>query len=267
MKLFNRAKGNRRLEAGKPRLTWRGLRVAALRVLGVTSTVGLALGGWYWVTRSDTFAVRTIGVEGTSPERAEEIRALLAVTPGKTSLLFLDLADVRSRVEGHPWVASALVKRELPDALTIVVTEREPKLILALDRLYYLDDSGTPFKALSPGDRYDLPVLSGIRREEVVSHSLAARDAILGGLALADALSQKSAQGALTLDEVSEITWDEHRGYTAVTLKGNERVRFGIGDWKEKLSRLKEVREQRKGLAAEARTIDLTFASRVVVAR
>lgn len=285
MALFSRSKANRRTRrapvsrgvvgavsgvGGRTRL--RALRRFLPSVVAALMGTGAAAGGFYWLTHTSAFALRTIHVEGTSPERAEEIRALLNLKmpdgsagggAGTSSLLFLDLADARARVEGHPWVARAFVKRELPDTLRVVVEERKPVLILALDRLYYLDAEGTPFKALQPGDRYDLPVLTGLSRDAVLAHGESARDAIRGALDLAAALAGPAAKGALPLDHVSEIGFDEHRGYTALTVDGNEEIRFGFGDWAEKLARLKEVRDARKGLPM--RTVDLSFASRVVV--
>ncbi|HVO29336.1 MAG TPA: FtsQ-type POTRA domain-containing protein [bacterium] len=257
----------------------RGGRLRAVRRLfapfvAAVAGVGAVVGAWWWLTHTDVFSIRTVAIEGTSTERAEEIKALLNLKmpdgsagggTGTSSLLFLDLADARSRVEGHPWVAKAFVKRELPDTLRVVVTEREPKLILALDRLYYLDAAGVPFKALQAGDSADLPVLTGLSRDEVLKAGASAHEAIAGALELAAALSSPEAKGALSIEDVSEISFDERRGYTALTVKGNEEIRFGSGDWQKKLARLKEVRAERKG--EPMRTVDLTYASRVVVSR
>jgi cell division protein FtsQ len=267
----------------KPGTIRRVLLRAGIRVLAGGAVSAAVIGAWVHLTRTDALAIRTIAIEGTTSERADEIRALLNlktrdVAPGTapadagtTSLLFLDLAETRARVESHPWVAKAVVKRELPDTLRIVVEEREPRLVLALDRLYYVDVSGTPFKALQPGDKYDLPVLTGLTREDLLGRAAVAREAIHGALDLVAALSAPEAKGALSVEDVSEISWDAVRGYAALTVRGNELIRFGFGNWVEKLSRLKEVREARqgnaKGMGMDARTIDLTYASRVIVAR
>lgn len=265
MRIFSRReKTNRRTR--EPRAGLRGARRFAGRAVLTGGTLAAVVAGWIWLTRTDAFAVKNVAIEGVAAERADEIRALLAINPGHTSLLFLDLADARSKVEAHPWVAKAFVKRELPDTLRIVVQEREPKLILALDRLYYVDASGQPFKSLQPGERYDLPVLTGLNREDLLERADVARAAITGALDLCIALASKETAGALSLDDVSEIAWDARRGYSALNVRGTELVRFGSGEWADKLARLKEVREQRKN-SGDAHTIDLTFASRVLVSR
>lgn len=252
-------------------------------------TCGAVAFGWVRLTQAESLAIKRILVEGTGAERADEIRGLLNVKAGD-NLLFSDLSLARTRAESHPWVISAAVKREFPDTLRIVVAERTPMMILALDRLYYVDGDGSPFKLLAPGDAYDLPVLTGLDREDLLARAELARDAISGALVLLDSLSEKDSP--LGPSDVSEIGWDEDEGYSVVTVSGRLTVRFGRGDYGDKLARLREVRaaagntgewgagapptgsamkaegrlsaEWRQADAAE---IDLTYSSRVIVAR
>lgn len=245
-------------------------RKAAIRIGMIAATAGAIGGGWLWLTRSPTLAIREIAVEGTNAVRADEIRALLNVKTGD-NLLFADLRQARDRAEGHPWVARCAVKRELPDRLVIVVEERAPRMILSLDRLYYVDDAALPFKPLAPGDDYDFPVLTGLSREDLLQRAPEAKAAIAGALELLKALASEGS--ALAPDEVSEITWSDARGYAVITLGGRTApymtVRFGSGGFTSKLDRLSRVLAAKKyGEATDAvRTIDLTYAARVIVAR
>ena len=104
---------------------WPGLRRTVAVALGLTACAGAAGGSFVGLARAKALAIRSIEVEGVSTDRAEEIRALLNVKPGD-NLLFADLASARQRAESHPWVASAVVKRELPDVLRLVVPRRSP---------------------------------------------------------------------------------------------------------------------------------------------
>lgn len=245
-------------------------RKLVVRIAVVALTAGSIGGGWLWLTRSPSLAIREIAVEGTNAVRAEEIRALLNVKTGD-NLLFADLKQARARAEGHPWVARCAVKRELPDRLVIVVEERTPRMILSLDRLYYVDDGALPFKPLAPGDDYDLPVLTGLTREDLLQRAPEAKAAIAGALELLAALATEGS--ALAVDQVSEISWSDARGYAVITLGGREApymtVRFGSGGYASKLDRLARVLAAKgNGEAKDAvRTIDLTYASRVIVAR
>lgn len=242
------------------------VRRVFVRMLAIAAAGGAVAGGYVQLTRAQSLAIREIVVEGTNPERADEIRALLNLKAGD-NLLFADLQQTRARVESHPWVARCAIKRELPDVLRIVVEERSPRLILALDRLYYVDADAFAFKALSPGDAYDLPVLTGLEREDLLHRPAAARAAIQGALALIDALNEGDTP--LPSDQVSEITWDEDEGYSVITVNGTLTVRFGKAEFPAKLARLREVRDRsrRSGDGDAGKTIDLTYASRVIVAR
>lgn len=271
----NRKKTVSRGTGASPRLkaAVRALPRLLLRAGIAGSVVAAGVGGWAWLLRSETLAIREIAVEGTTPERGEEIRALLNLKVGD-NLLLSDLRQARARAEGHPWVARVAARREFPDRLVIVVEERVPRLLLALDKLYYVDETGFPFKAVQPGDVYDLPVLTGLDREDWVRRNDTAREAIGGALALVDALGAEGAKDALAADEVSEIRWDANRGYSVVTTGGEETpfmtIRFGTGSYEEKLARLARVRaaeESASGGRDAVRTIDLTYASRVIVAR
>lgn len=244
---------------------------AAGRVLKRASFFSIAVAaivfGGLHLSRTDALAIQSIVVDGTSPERAEQIKGLLGVKQ-EDNLLFTDLRAIRARAETHPWVARATVKRELPDTLRVVVEAREPVMLLALDRLYYVDETGHPFKALTPGDRYDLPVLTGLRRDDLTERPELARDAIDGALELVVAIQQEGSP--IDLDDVSEIVWDDGDGYAVRALAGSEIsvIRFGSGDWSRKLANLKSVREARKREGTDAPgSIDLTYASRVIVAR
>lgn len=242
-------------------------RRLVVRLVLLVGASGGAIYGGMRLKSSESLAIKQIVVEGTGAERADEIRALLNVRTGD-NLLFADIGLARVRAESHPWVSSAAVKRELPDTLRVVVEERSPKMILALDRLYYLDATGEPFKLIAPGDVYDLPVLTGLDREDLLSRAELARDAISGALSLADSLAVKDS--SLPLADVSEIVWDEDEGYSVVSVSGKLTVRFGAGDHAEKLARLRDVRAASgtgKWGTGDAAEIDLTYSSRVIVAR
>lgn len=255
----------RNIQAAKKQPRFARVRRFLARVLVLAAAGGGVVGGYVKLTTAESLAIRNIAVEGTDPERADEVRALLGVKPGD-NLLFADLSIARARAETHPWVAVAAVKREFPDTLRVIVQQREPKLILALDRLYYVDAAGEPFKALAPGDVYDLPVLTGLAREDLLQRADVARAAIRGGLELAAALDAKDSP--LPPGDVSEIRWDEDEGYSVVGVSGRLTVRFGRGEFGDKLARLREVKQSEHGLGeGDATEIDLTYSSRVIVAR
>ena len=68
--------------------------------------------------------IATVSLSGQRQVSREEIFAAAGVTD-HSSLLFLDVADARARLEAIPWIAEATVRKLYPDRLQITVTERE----------------------------------------------------------------------------------------------------------------------------------------------
>jgi cell division protein FtsQ len=94
--------------------------------------------------------------------RATRIAAIADVEPG-TRLFDLDLMALRARVEALPWVASARVSREWPDAVAIAVVERRP--VAHWGQRSLLDSEGhiftPPVADLDDADTVALPRLAG----------------------------------------------------------------------------------------------------------
>jgi cell division protein FtsQ len=68
--------------------------------------------------------IATVSLSGQRQVSREEIFAAAGVTEN-SSLLFLDVADARAKLEAIPWIAEATVRKLYPDRLQITVTERE----------------------------------------------------------------------------------------------------------------------------------------------
>ena len=68
--------------------------------------------------------IAAVSLSGQRQVSREEIFAAAGVT-GHSSLLFLNVADARARLEAIPWIAEATVRKLDPDRLQITVTERE----------------------------------------------------------------------------------------------------------------------------------------------
>ena len=68
--------------------------------------------------------IATVSLSGQRQVSREAIFAAAGVTD-RSSLLFLDVADARAKLEAIPWIAEATVRKLYPDRLQITVTERE----------------------------------------------------------------------------------------------------------------------------------------------
>lgn len=167
----NRRRVDRSEQLGRTASRLRALGVAVARLIGalavtaVIVTGAIALYGWF--TTSETFAVERVEVHHAQLSTKDALVARTGITPG-VNIFSLDLSAAARAVEQDPWVARATVTRELPDVVHILVEERQPVALVALESLYAVDVSGVLFKRVRPGDALDLPIVTGLSREAFV---------------------------------------------------------------------------------------------------
>jgi cell division protein FtsQ len=137
-------------DAGRRRLRRLLFALGALAVL--TAAVGIVL--------SPLLALDDVAVAGAG-DRAAEVRAVVDDDLG-SALLLLDTGAVADRVEALPWVASARVERELPNAVRVTVTPRVPVAFArAADGTVGFVDGRGVVLAVAPAPPLGLPELLG----------------------------------------------------------------------------------------------------------
>lgn len=101
------------------------MNAAATALFMVCGVMALAA-GFSWVLRHPVFSLSGITVTGdTAHNSAVTLRANVA--PRLTGGFFTtDLADTRSAFESVPWVRQAIVRREFPNRLRVVLQEHQP---------------------------------------------------------------------------------------------------------------------------------------------
>ena len=242
------ARNRRRRADGAASRAPRGRSIlCGLGVLGVLATLawaGLQLDGW--ASSSPRFALRTVKIDGLRRATEKELLRLAGIGPG-TNLWSLEPLTVAQAMGAHPWVRTVEVTRSLPDTLLLRVEERTPVALASLGDLYVVDADGAPFKRLSPSESLDLPLLTGLTREQ------AEKDPAGTAALLREALGVASQyQSAFTRPRLSEVQLGE-AGFELVTTDG-VRVVVARDDLDGQLRRLQRIRDelQRRGLLAAA---------------
>jgi cell division protein FtsQ len=153
--------GGRALGSG----AW-GKALAALRLgLGLALVIGTSVSVAYSVRHyaltSPRFSIQEVNLLGgkrVSPQQAAEQAGVV----NGSNVFALDTALAEKKLLENPWISEARVTRDLPRALRIEIKEREPAALAVFsERLYLVTADGEPFKALSPGDPADFPIITG----------------------------------------------------------------------------------------------------------
>ncbi len=256
---FGRARNRRRVDvtarARALRQTAAGLGRWVRRcvlVLGACAALAAAGSfGWQWALTSASFGLQAISFSGLSHIDEGELAKLAGVSVGQ-NVLRLDTAAVAKAMGAHPWVKSVSLRRRFPPALQVTVEEHAPAAVASLGDLYLLDEDGRPFKKVHADDSLDLPLITGLDREQYVSQPEASAEKLARAVALVRAYEGSALSKAAPLSEVRI----EPQGFVWVT--GDEEVRLGAEDVPGAVERLERVRAElsRRGLQAQVIHLD-----------
>ncbi len=178
-------------------------------------------------------------------------------------LLTLSLVKVRENILRYPWVKEVSLSKHIPGRLLIEVEERMPVALLEISSssakesgLYLLDGGGKIFKRLEAEDSKDLPLLTGLNKDEIQDHL---RDYVR-------VLSWFDGEAF----GVSELNWREGE-LTLFTQDPCIQISFGkdetkeLSIWSARKIRLLQAWPTIKTASQTPRSIDLTLERRIVV--
>lgn len=245
------------------------LRSAGLIAAGVIGLCGAAA-GYEAVRDSNLFVVARIDVDGLHHITRDEIVSLLEIEPSAT-MWDVDLESLRDRLLSHPWVKAAHIRKNLPDALAVVITEREPAAVVAEGgKRVLVDDSGRVLSDLDAaagtetGAVGDWPTFTGIRLDSLRKDEARARDALVDGMNLLKVVQKGDAPGPgpsrpdpikVDLSRPSDIVLDWN-GYRVLLGEGADGTA-----WRRLQRVYNDIHERKK----HAREIDLRFPNQVIV--
>jgi cell division protein FtsQ len=252
---FGKSKNRRRVDAAQQKEAVKG----AVRTHGPSTVKGLLaaaltagiIWGWVelraWALSSPRFQLQEANFTGLTRASRAELVKLSGLAQGQ-NLFALDVSALEKAMLQHPWVRGVEVTRHFPATVSVEVVEHTPEALVVLGDLYVLDGEGEPFKRVTPGDGLDLPLVTGVEREEYVKEPAAVRERMKSAIEVAHAY------GALKPgrhERLSEVRVDG-TSFALVTVAGQE-VLLGEGNTEAKLARLTRVRRElsARGLAAD----------------
>jgi len=197
------------------------------------------------------FRIDKLSVNGRRQLGKQDVLAIAGVTQ-RTSLLFLDVDDVRARLEASPWIAQATVRKFLPGRLQIDIDERVPFALWQKDgQISVIAADGAVLSALDDRRFTTLPLVVGPGAEKRAKDFLALldlhpaiRDQVRASILVADRrwnlklkngidirLPEENVAGGL--DTLSALDRDKKmltRDITAVDLRLPDRVTVRLSD-------------------------------------
>lgn len=205
--------------------------------------------------------VRNITVEGNQSLTEGQILKLAEITlPVRQS--DLDLMVVASRIEGHAFVERAILSRDFPSKVRILIVERQPVAMLTGGEPVFVDKDLRVLPGIQSKEIFDLPVITGWRGNATVG-AVVESEPLRRAVDVVE-LAQRVDENLYHL--ISEVKLLKNGDFILYTSDFGVPVLFGRGDEAWKLVYLQEFWNQvvgREG-AANLLSVDLRFEGQVV---
>ena len=191
------------------------------------------------------FAVRAIEIEGLERLDASKVRMWLGMVEG-SSIWQASPQELQARLEAQPSIASADVRRYLPDRLKVTVRERRPRAVLRTESGYFLiDQTGAVLDPAASGEANELPIVSVDAETWRRAHPERAQPDLPLPRELREAvrvahLFETGAAG-IRISEVVLRPGHERPAVEAYSEDGRLAMRLGWGSWRDKLYALRRV--------------------------
>jgi cell division protein FtsQ len=223
--------------------------------------------GYQYLLKMPYFYLKNTGdikIEGQQRLTTEQIMQMGQVSPG-ISLLAINPLKIEKNLYQHPWIEKVEIKRAWPDHLIIRIQEHQPIAIVNLDSLYYLSRKGRLFQALNPGELHDLPVITGLKRDDFQLWEGNLPPLLTKFIGILESLNDNHAP--LHLGNISEIHLDPERGLTLYPLGLKVGIDIGFQSYSEKFNILQKVLTalQQRGEIKRVEKINLTYPKRVLI--
>jgi cell division protein FtsQ len=201
---------------------WPG-RVVLLAGLGVG--LGLSASGLYrFFQTSQMLAVRCIEVRGAAQLSVAEILEIAGLEEGQ-NIFARDLPAIERRLREQAWIRRAHTQRVVPDRLVVEIEEHKPVALVSLEGLYFADSEGEIFKRAMPGELVDVPVVTGISREQFRSDPARAHAELRTAIQL---IETAATVPCLKDSQIAEVQLDEILGTTVVLDPKAVSFRLGV---------------------------------------
>jgi cell division septal protein FtsQ len=112
--------------------------------------------------------VERLDIRGNRILTENELGALARVPLGKP-LYDVELLEVRSRVRLSPYVADAVVARDLPATIRITIRERKPVAILGGQESFFVSADGYVLPPVNSKEVFDLPIITGAGQSQPIN--------------------------------------------------------------------------------------------------
>lgn len=234
-------------------------RIAMVLLLGVLIVAALYL--YDYLTTAEALAIAQVELRGVTRIDDGDLRRMLADLEGQ-NILLASLELYEKRLEMHPRVEGATMRRIIPDKVRCDVREREPVALVFTDRFLEIDRHGMVMEDDDYTPLLDLPIITGVSNEDVQAGKICRAESVRGALEVLRVARELGNEDAL---DISELHVDAS-GVVVRSLENDCVLLLGDGDYESRLRKFFLLQDalERDGTAPR-RVVDLRFEDQVVL--
>jgi cell division protein FtsQ len=216
-----------------------GWKESLTTTLAVVIAVALCYGAWTgyrWLTSAEIFQIAGVDVKGARQLSNEEIRDMAARFTGQ-NVFRVDIGAAARQALANPWVRDVRIERRLPNRISMVFTERVPRVVLlAANGRYLMDREAMVIAPVreAEGAAMGLPTIA-IRDWRAEPRNAVEKEALPSALELLDELALRGGW------DLSMVTVRSDTPETIAIMYAGREFRVGNGNYPEKLRRLGEI--------------------------
>jgi cell division protein FtsQ len=193
------------------------------------------------------FRISTIALSGVRQLSGDDVLDAAGIT-ARSSLLFLDAADLRTRLKANPWIADATVLKLYPGRLNIAITERDAFALWQKDgKVAVIAADGAVVEPYVASRFTGLPLVVGAGAETRAKEFLALLEKY-------PAVRSQLQAGVL----IAERRWN-------LVLSNGIEVRLPEAGFEQALDTLLQLNRDNKILSRDITAVDLRLPDRVTV--
>ncbi len=213
------------------------------------------------IFQTDYFFVEDIAISGLVKLTEEEILSLPGVEFGKNTFQ-LNLENLSKSIIDNPWVASVMVRRELPKRLIIEITERKPfAKVLNQGIIFLIDDEGFIIAKIENHEYENLPIIGGMSIKNPDVEGPVYPKIFLTGLNLLKFTKETHLFDA----PMAGLRIDSRNEMTLITQGRKMEVRVSTINLVAQLSKLEAIFDYAKMESKTIKSIDLCFKKKAIV--
>lgn len=210
------------------------MKAIFLLFLSTSLIFSIIYGSINWCEYKELFNIDSIELKGCYILTPQEITEIIGIS-SETNILDLDISSIQTKLEESPYIKAAIISKQFPNYLEILIKERVPICYINHDNLALIDGEGIALPLPKKHLETNLPVISGFNSDSLIYKlgHLVPNEELLNVVNIINETMHFSPE---LYSEISEIHYQKNSNFTLYTIDGGTPIYLGKGNLSKQLN-------------------------------